>query len=76
MMRRALVILSTTCALAACGEVDQSLNAVKSDAPSYSGTGKAYVEPGWKPGDKTSWEAQLRARGQYGQNEYSRVSNK
>jgi len=71
-----LIVAVATLALTACGEVDQSLKGVKSDAPSYSGTGKAYVEPGWKPGDKVSWESQLRVRGQYGQNEYTRVSNK
>ncbi|MEK9951228.1 MAG: hypothetical protein VW687_03570 [Curvibacter sp.] len=54
--------------------MDQSLAGAKSDAPSYNGTGKAYVDPGWKPGDKASWETKLKARGQYGQNEYNRVN--
>jgi hypothetical protein len=31
------------------------------------------VEAGWKAGDKTSWEQQLRARGQYGQDDHSRA---
>jgi hypothetical protein len=38
-----------------------------------AGTGKAYTVGGWKQGDKASWEAQLKARAQYGQNDYSRV---
>lgn len=76
MKKNILILAAAALALAACGEVDQSLKSVKSDAPSYSGTGKAYVEPGWKPGDKASWESQLRARAQYGQNEYTRVTNK
>ncbi len=73
-MKKALTIVATVFLLAACGEVDQSMAGVKSDAPSYNGTGKAYVEPGWKPGDKASWESKLKARGQYGQNEYNRVN--
>ncbi len=73
-MKKVLIAASVACLLAACGEVDQSLAGVKSDAPSYNGTGKAYVEPGWKPGDKGSWESKLKARGQYGQNEYNRVN--
>ena len=73
-MKRILIIVSAAFLLAACGEVDQSMAGVKSDAPSYNGTGKAYVEPGWKPGDKASWESKLKARGQYGQNEYNRVN--
>ena len=33
------------------------------------------VKPaGWKAGDQKSWEQQLKARGQYGQNEYTRVN--
>jgi hypothetical protein len=73
-MKKTLTIVSAAFVLAACGEVDQSLGGAKQDAPSYSGTGKAYVEPGWKAGDKTSWESKLKARGQYGQNEYTRVN--
>ncbi|MEK9802039.1 MAG: hypothetical protein VW475_01380 [Curvibacter sp.] len=73
-MKKTLTIVATAFLLAACGEVDQSLAGAKSDAPSYNGTGKAYVDPGWKPGDKASWETKLKARGQYGQNEYNRVN--
>jgi hypothetical protein len=32
-----------------------------------------YAAPGWKAGDKTSWEQSLRARAQYGQNDYTRA---
>jgi hypothetical protein len=73
-MKKILIAASAAFLLAACGEVDQSMAGAKSDAPSYNGTGKAYVEPGWKPGDKASWESKLKARGQYGQNEYNRVN--
>jgi hypothetical protein len=71
-----LIYLVLPLALTACGEVDQSLGrstGAGSDASVYSGTGKAYMEPGWTPGDKTSWESRLKARAQYGQNEYSRT---
>jgi hypothetical protein len=73
-MTRTIAIVSAAFLLAACGEADQTLGGVKSDAPAHGGTGKAYVESGWKPGDKGSWESQLKARGQYGQNEYNRVN--
>ena len=36
---------------------------------------KAGVPADWKVGDKTSWEGEMRARTQYGQNEYTRVGN-
>jgi len=74
MMKKALIIASATLLLAACGEVDQSMGGAKQDAAAFNGTGKAYVEPGWKSGDKASWESKLKARGQYGQNEYNRVN--
>ncbi len=73
-MKKALTIVAVTLLLAACGEADQSLGGAKQDATPFSGTGKAYVEPGWKAGDKASWESKLKARGQYGQNEYNRVN--
>jgi hypothetical protein len=62
--------------LAGCGESPQHLTAsgVKPDTPAYQGAGASqFVERGWQPGDRTSWEQQLRARAAYGQNEYTRV---
>lgn len=74
-MKSALIIASAALLLTACGDQPQDLGgANKLDAPSYTGTGKAYTEPGWKSGDKASWESKLKARGQYGQNEYNRVN--
>ncbi len=73
-MKKTLIVLSSVLLLAACGEKAQTAGGAKSDASAYSGTGKAYVEPGWKAGDKASWESKLKARGQYGQNEYNRVN--
>jgi hypothetical protein len=59
--------------LAGCGDKPQSMGGVKSDAAPYTGASNAHVVPGWQAGDKTSWEQQLRARAQYGQNEYTRA---
>ncbi len=59
-------------ALGACSEKAQPLGA-KNDATAFSGAGNAFVSPGWQVGNKNSWEQQLRARGQYGMNDYNRV---
>jgi hypothetical protein len=61
-------------ALTACGEKPQTLGSPKSDAAPYTGTGKPYAESGWKAGDRTSWESQLKARTQQGQNDYNRMN--
>jgi len=59
--------------LGACSEKVQNLGARKNvDQPLYAGAKNGYVVKNWTPGDKTSWEAQLKARNQ-NQNEYSRV---
>lgn len=74
MMKKALIIASAALLLTACGESAQTLGGAKQDAAPYTGTGKAYADPNWKSGDKASWESKLKARGQYGQNEYNRVN--
>jgi len=73
-MKRTLIIVSATLMLAACGEQAQTMGGVKSDAPAYTGTGKAYALSNWKQGDKTSWESELKARAQGSQNEYNRIN--
>ena len=60
-------------ALAGCGEKPQTNAVSRNDAPLFDGTGSNFMQPGWKAGDKASWEAQLKARQQYGQNEYNRT---
>ncbi len=62
--------------LAACGEKPQTGAGIRSDAAPYAGTGSNFTEPGWKAGDRASWEAQLKARQLYGQNEYTRTQTK
>ncbi|BEP93090.1 hypothetical protein KW843_14480 [Acidovorax sp. sif1233] len=71
-----LVVLAAAgavAALAGCGEKPQTGAGIRSDAPPYAGTGSNFTQPGWKAGDKAGWEAQLKARQQYGQNEYTRT---
>lgn len=71
-----LVAAVALVALTACGEKPQTGAGIRSDAPPYAGTGSNFMQPGWKAGDKAAWEAQLKARQQYGQNEYSRTQAK
>ena len=70
MIRGALLAAAAVLALGACGEQPQIATGIKSDAAPFQGTGKPYVTSGWKPGDKTSWEQQLKTRTQNGQNDY------
>ncbi len=75
MMRLALLSFSLL-ALVACGDKPQTSAGVKSDVASFQGVtgpGNAFNAPGWKPGDKTAWEQQLKTRLQNGQNEYNRI---
>lgn len=74
-MKRLFIIAASTVLLAACGEIDQSASSDRyfPDAHPYKGAKNAFVEAGWTPGDKTSWQNQLRERGQY-QNEYVKTN--
>ncbi len=73
-MKHTLIVLAIAAVVSACGDRPQVLETNKRDTPAYTGTGKAFVNPDWKPGDKTSWESGLKARGQYGQNDYTRMN--
>jgi hypothetical protein len=70
-MMRAAVALALAGGLVACGEKPQTLGS-KSDVPAYKGTGSNFTAPGWKAGDATSWEQQLKTRTQ-GQNDYAKT---
>lgn len=72
-MMRLVLLTVITMGLAACGEKPQTAAGVRSDVPAFQGTSNAYNAPGWKAGDKTAWEQQLKTRAQVGQNEYNRV---
>ena len=77
MMRVAFVASSVAAAflLAACGDKPQSAGGVKGDVAPYQGVNNKYAQPGWKAGDKNSWEQALKVRTQ-DQNEYSRTATK
>ena len=82
MIRRTSTIAAlSVCAalLAGCGDAPQTIgeSGVKVDEAPYKGVSVSsqFVQPGWKAGDRTSWEQQLKARAAYGQNEYTRVTN-
>lgn len=73
-MKKALMLIAAVALLSACGEKPQTIGGAKPDASAYSGTGKPFVDAGWKPGDKASWESHLKARGQNSQNEYTKTN--
>ncbi len=74
---QALLMGMAVAGLAACGDKPQTLDAgsaSKQDAAAYNGTGSAFVDKGWKPGDKASWEQHLKTRMQNGQNDYTKAN--
>ncbi len=74
----AAALLLSALALAACGETPQTASAagIKVDRAVYQGVGSSpFAAPGWQAGDRASWQAELKARAQYGQNDYTRMSN-
>jgi hypothetical protein len=78
MTRRRIVYIVWPLALlaAACTEQPQTIGSnSKVDKQAFQGTGVAppYSAPGWKNGDKGSWEQQLKVRTQMGQNDYNKV---
>ena len=74
-MMRVLIPVAAALALAACGEKPQSMkDNAKQDTAAFQGTGMPFAAPGWKVGDKASWESQLKTRTQNGQNDYTKVN--
>lgn len=73
-MKNALSVIAMVLLLSACGERAQTAGTGKPGSEPYKGTGSAFVQSGWKPGDKTSWESHMKARGQYGQNDNTRMN--
>jgi hypothetical protein len=76
MMRLMLAMssLMTVVWLSGCGEKPQTLGGGKNRVAAYQGADNKFVAPGWTPGDKTSWEQELKARAQNTQNEYSKMT--
>ena len=59
--------------LAACTEQPQTIGSnARQDTAAYQG-GSPYQAAGWKAGDKASWESEMKARTQMGQNDYNKV---
>ncbi len=73
-MKQLFGMMAVLALLSACGEKPQTIGDANKDSAPYAGTGKAYAASGWKQGDKVSWESQLKARTQQGQNDYGRMN--
>ena len=72
-MMRFGLLLGALVLLSACSEKPQTGTARKVDSRAYEGAVPAYTAQGWKAGDETSWEQQLKKRAQH-QNEYGRMA--
>jgi hypothetical protein len=75
-MKALLMLAACAALLAGCGEKDQAKtagNTNRSDVEAWKGTSGVYAVKGWSPGNKGSWENQVRARGQL-QNEYVKAN--
>ena len=71
---RSVLLMGAVLALAACAEREQTATGVKSDSAAFQGTNMPFTAAGWKPGDRNSWEQQLKTRTQQGQNDYAKVN--
>lgn len=71
---RTFLFAASVLLLAACSEPNQEVSKDRHqpDAQAWEGKQSPYTAAGWTPGDRQSWEKQLRNRGQY-QNEYNKV---
>jgi hypothetical protein len=73
-MKKIIVIFCAALLLVACKEKLQTIGSnSRVDAAPYQG-GSAFTVPGWQQGDKTSWESEMKARTQMGQNDYNKVN--
>jgi hypothetical protein len=75
-----LMAASVAVPLAGCGDKAQTAGGTsvkKSDAQAWEGpaTNAVHAAEGFKSGDKVAWEAQLKARTERGQNEYTRTTS-
>ena len=73
LLRSCGVIVVASLAVA-CGEKPQTATASvkKVDGKVWEASDNAYVAPGWKAGDRTSWEEQMRKRAE-SQNDYATI---
>lgn len=73
MKHLALVLAAGALALAGCAEREQTASGIKSDVQPFQGTNRPFTAQGWKPGDRASWEQQLKVRTVQGQNDYAKA---
>jgi len=74
-MKQILILAAAVAALAGCSENKQTIHSGnRPDTAAFEGTGMPFAAPGWKQGDKVSWEQQLKTRLQNGQNDYTKVN--
>jgi major membrane immunogen (membrane-anchored lipoprotein) len=72
-VKTVLILSAAMLVLAACAEREQTASGIKSDAEPYQGTNRQFMAKGWKPGDRNSWEQELKVRTVQGQNDYVKV---
>jgi hypothetical protein len=72
-MKTLIVLSLAALAMAGCAEREQTASGIKSDAAPYQGTNRQFMAKGWKPGDRASWESELKVRTVQGQNDYAKV---
>lgn len=65
-------LLALTLLVAACSEQGRTVGADAAPHVGPVGSMTTFAAPGWKPGDKTSWEQSMKVRAQYGQNDHAR----
>ncbi|RJG07460.1 hypothetical protein D3870_16970 [Noviherbaspirillum cavernae] len=73
---RFLLLAMAAASVIGCGEIDQAQSASntnRGDTPAWKGAKDPFVAKGWTPGDKASWESQMRTRS-LNQNEYVRTN--
>jgi hypothetical protein len=72
-MKTVLLLAGLALAVAGCAEHDQTASGIKTDTPAFQGTNHPFVTSGWRPGDRNSWEQQMKVRTVQGQNDYAKV---
>ena len=73
-LRSTMVLVAVALCASACGEKAQTATpAKKADGKPWDLAQSNSLANGWKGGDQSAWEAQMRTRAQ-GQNEYVRIA--
>jgi uncharacterized membrane protein (UPF0127 family) len=65
-------VMAAIFSLTACTETPQTAATRKPDTKVWEVSNNAFAAPGWKSGDKVSWEEQMRSRAQ-AQDEYAKA---